>query len=88
MEAEKPSARGTDSVYGWSTVHEVLCLQCESVTDCTKRFSLLLTQSTEATLKAVPRAILRQKSLEDDSAQLPVTAMQVGAQSLHSSLKV
>lgn len=44
------------------------CLQCEVVTDCTKRFSLLLTQSVEVTLRAVPGVILCQKSPKGDSA--------------------
>lgn len=44
------------------------CLQCEVVTDCTERFSLLLTQSVEVTLRAVPGAVLCQKSPKGDSA--------------------
>lgn len=43
-------------------------LQCEVVTDCTKRFSLLLTQSVEVALRAVPGAVLCQNSPKGDLA--------------------
>lgn len=61
------------------------CLQCEVVTDCTKRFSLLLTQSVEVTLRAVPGAVLCQKFPKGDSA-LAYLCLQRGSSTVTACL--